>query len=294
MTDDQPWTIGRLLTWTCDYFRDHGSDSPRLEAEILLAEARGCQRIELYTAYDEVPNHETRIAYRELVRRRVEGTPVAYLVGHREFYSLEFRVTPDVLIPRPETELLVVALLDLAKEHHSDDQPIAICDVGTGSGVLAVCAAKHLPNSQITAVDSSTAALEVACKNAEQHQVAARIQFIESDLLASVSNDSTFDFIISNPPYISTAELINLPAEVRDFEPHQALHGGDQGTEIIERMLPQAVMHLRPNGRLLIEISPMITEQVQQLVESTHGLSFELTTRDLAGHDRIIQAVKNE
>ena len=135
--------------WTTDYLKQHGSDSPRLDAEVLLAEARGCQRIELYTAFDEVADDEPRTAFRELVRRRAEGTPVAYLVGQREFYSLSFRVTPDVLIPRPETELLVVrcSICDRSRGTISGDSSLRIADVGTGSGIIAVCAAKHLPQA---------------------------------------------------------------------------------------------------------------------------------------------------
>lgn len=293
MPDEKPWTIGRLLTWTTDYFRDQGSDSPRLEAEVLLSEARGCRRIELYTAFEEEPSHEARTAFRELVRRRAEGTPVAYLVGHKEFYSLEFRVTPDVLIPRPETELLVLTLLDLAKARPDSAQPITLCDVGTGSGVLAICIAKHLPNVQVTAIDTSLEALKIARQNAEQHEVANRIEFVQSDLLTALTAGATFDFIVSNPPYISTPEMVELPGEVRDFEPHLALHGGERGTEIIERLLPQAAERLRDGGGLLIEISPMIAGEVEQLVSATPGLIFEKTIRDLAGHARIIQAVKN-
>ncbi len=151
MPDD--WTIGRLLAWTTDYLKRQGADSPRLDAEILLAHARHCQRIELYTSFDQLADEPARETFRELVRRRAEGTPVAYLVGHKEFYSLSFRVSPDVLIPRPETELLVVRVLDIAKAYPADKagvaeanaSPFAIADVGTGSGIIAISAAKHLP-----------------------------------------------------------------------------------------------------------------------------------------------------
>src|SRR5215218_5073932 len=142
---DEPWTIGRLLTWTVEYLGKHGADNPRLDAEVLLAEARGCKRIDLYTAYGDPATDEIRTAFRKLVRRRAEGTPVAYLVGRREFYSLDFEVNPDVLIPRPETELLVIALLDDVKKQTAGNATIQIADVGTGSGILAVCAAKYVP-----------------------------------------------------------------------------------------------------------------------------------------------------
>src|SRR5262245_58889220 len=165
-TPEEPWTIGRLLSWTVEYLGRHNAENPRLDAEVLLAEARSCRRIDLYAAYGELAGEQTRTAFRELVRRRAEGTPVAYLVGRREFYALEFEVNADVLIPRPETELLVVALLDHFKQRATrirgpgtgastsspvpspqPPAPLAIADVGTGSGILAVCAAKYVPNS---------------------------------------------------------------------------------------------------------------------------------------------------
>ncbi|MBN1911249.1 MAG: peptide chain release factor N(5)-glutamine methyltransferase, partial [Pirellulales bacterium] len=145
MSQTETWTVQRLLTWTTEYLRNHGSDSPRLEAEVLLAESLGWERIALYTHFDDEPDEPIRTRFRELVRRRAGGEPVAYLVGHKEFYSLSFRVTPDVLIPRPETESLVVTLLDLAKSRGQES--LAICDVGTGSGIIAITAAKHLPSA---------------------------------------------------------------------------------------------------------------------------------------------------
>src|SRR5262245_51907041 len=143
MSQSDSWTIGRLLGWTADYLAQHGSDSPRLDAEVLLAYARSCKRIELYTSFEELAADELRTRFRELVRRRAEGVPVAYLVGHREFFSLDFRVTPDVLIPRPETELVVVTLLDQIKATGPLDRPLAIADVGTGSGVIGITVAKR-------------------------------------------------------------------------------------------------------------------------------------------------------
>ena len=150
---------------------------------MLLAEVHGCQRINLYIAYEELASDETRVAYRELVRRRAEGTPVAYLVGRREFYSHQFRVTPDVLIPRPETEFVLVALLDLVKQ--LEGRPIEVVDVGTGSGILAICAALHIPDCRVTAVDISPASLHVARTNAASQKVEDRMEFVEGDLLSS-------------------------------------------------------------------------------------------------------------
>src|ERR1700722_11428565 len=160
---DEVWTVGRLLAWTTDFLRERGAESPRLDAEVLLSHALGCPRIQLYTTFDEQPSEAARQKFREFVRQRAKGMPVAYLVGRREFYSLAFRVTPDVLIPRPETEFLLIRLLDLAKQRATtSSEPARIADVGTGSGILAVCAARCLAGSAVMAIDISQAALAVA------------------------------------------------------------------------------------------------------------------------------------
>jgi release factor glutamine methyltransferase len=295
VSSSEPWTVGRLLQWTADYLKDHGADSPRLDAEVLLAEALGRQRIELYTAFDEVPGEQPRSAFRELVRRRAEGTPVAYLVGRREFYSLSFRVTPDVLIPRPETELLVVAALDLAKTYAppaiaGKAPELMVADVGTGSGIIAVCLAKHLPSCRVTAIDISPAALAVAKENARQHGVGERIEFIESDLFAAVPPERRFDFIVSNPPYVTAAELEHLAVDVRKFEPRMALLGGPCGTEVIESLAGQAAERLRPGGHLLMEISPMIHDAVRALLSADNRFELGPTIKDLARLPRVVQA----
>jgi release factor glutamine methyltransferase len=290
-TPDEPWTIGRLLVWTIDYLKKHGAENPRLDAEVLLAKSRGCKRIDLYAAYGEEATDELRTKFRDLVSRRAKGTPVAYLVGHKEFYSLEFEVTPDVLIPRPETELLVVALLDHAKAKGDVDTPLEIADIGTGSGILAICAAKYLPQARVTAMDISPAALKVARRNAERHNVADRITFLESDLFAAAPANARFDFIISNPPYVSTAEMMELPADVRDYEPHIALEAGEQGTAVIEPLIAQSAERLQPGGVLLIEISPMIAAAVEQLVRDSNTCELGATIRDPAGHPRVVQAI---
>ncbi len=301
-TPDEPWTIGRLLVWTIDYLKKHGAENPRLDAEVLLAKSRSCKRIDLYAAYGEEASEALRTTFRDLVSRRAKGTPVAYLVGHKEFYSLDFEVTPDVLIPRPETESLVVALLDHAKEKGDKSNilpreengliPFLIADVGTGSGILAVCAAKYLTQARVTAIDVSPAALRVARRNAERHNVADRIAFLESNLFATVPADARFDFIVSNPPYVSTAEMAELPPDVRDYEPHVALEAGAQGTAVIEPLIAQSAERLKPGGMLLIEISPMIAAAVEQLVRDSNTYELGATIRDPAGHPRVIQATR--
>ena len=243
----EAWTVGRLLQWTTEFLKAHHAEAPRLDAEVLLAHALGCRRIELYTAYEDTPGEERRAAFRDLVRRRADGTPVAYLVGRREFYSMSFRVGPDVLIPRPETELLLIALLDLAKSRAAGTT-LRIADVGTGSGVIAICAAKHLPDCRVTAIDASLAVLVIARANAAEHGVAERIEWIEGDLFAAVPVERRFDFVVSNPPYVSEAEFASLAPEVKNFEPRQALVAGPTGVEVIERLVPQAADRLESGG----------------------------------------------
>jgi release factor glutamine methyltransferase len=291
---DELWTIGRLMTWTVEYLGRQGAENPRLDAEVLLAHARGCRRIDLYAAYVDVADEPTRTTFRDLVQRRAAGTPVAYLVGHREFYALDFEVTPDVLIPRPETELVVVALLDRMKQRSPDDAAVEIADVGTGSGILAVCAAKYVPNSRVTAIDISSAALAVAYRNAQRHGMMERIALVESDLLSAVPAESRFDFIVSNPPYVSTAEMAGLAADVRDHEPEIALHAGERGTEVIARLIPQATERLKPGGVLIAEVSPMIAADVEELIRGTPTLDLGPTIRDLAGHPRVVQAARKD
>ncbi len=286
----EDWTIGRLLQWTTDYLKQHGSESARLEAEVLLAHARGCQRVELYTSFEESADEELRTSFRALVKRRAEGVPVAYLVGHREFFSLDFRVTPAVLIPRPETEFLVMTLLDLIRARPREQQGVDVADVGTGSGIVAICLAKHARQARVTAIDSSAAALAVARENAERHGVAEQIEFVESDLFARVAEDCRFDFVASNPPYVSEDEYAKLAPEVRQHEPAAALVAGPAGTSVIERLLPQAAERLRPGGSVLLEISPMLQQRVEELAAAEAGLHVLPTVKDLAGLARVVQA----
>ena len=288
MTTTEDWTILRLLEWTEGFLKDKNVESPRLEAEILLSAARECSRIDLYTAFNEVASDEIRTAFRELVRRRGDGTPVAYLVGHREFYSRKFRVTPDVLIPRPETEFIILRLLDLVAG--KTNQPWNIVDVGTGSGIVAINSALELPSAKVTAVDISSAALGVATKNAGDHAVSGRIEFIEGSVLASLPPEPVFDFVLSNPPYITTSEYAALDGHVKDYEPKVALESGEFGTDVIEKLIPQSAERLKPGGWLVMEISPMIEARVKELIASDGSFGESHTTKDLSQLARVVSA----
>jgi release factor glutamine methyltransferase len=294
MADEKPtadvWTVGRLLNWTTDFLRGKGADSPRLDAEVLLAHARGCQRIELYTAFEEEPPEAIRTAFRELVGKRAKGTPVAYLVGRREFFSLMFEVTPDVLIPRPETESLVVRAIDLAKTWPGDE--VHMIDVGTGSGIIAVTMAKRVKNAQVTAVDISPAAIEVARRNADKHGVDERIEFMKSDLFSAVPAGAKFDLVLSNPPYIASADMPTLQPDVRDYEPNLALDGGANGTEVIERLIPQGAERLNSGGWLLMEVGADNAQRVEELIQANGSFEIAETVKDIAGLPRVVQAKK--
>jgi release factor glutamine methyltransferase len=263
----------------------------------------------LYTDFDREIPEDVRTAFRDHVRRRAAGEPVAYLVGHREFFSLAFTVTRDVLIPRPETEHLVVELLDLIKQREKGDRsnlperpqgccaqigPVPfftrIADVGTGSGAIAVAVAKHAPACRLTACDVSPAALAVARGNAERHQVADRIEFQASDLLSALPAEPQFNFIASNPPYVSQSEWERLPSDIKNYEPRLALVGGPSGTETMARLIPQAAERLRPGGWLLMEIGPTVEAAVRQLVTQDGHFESPQVLKDLAGLPRVLKA----
>jgi release factor glutamine methyltransferase len=292
MTQPETWTVGRLLTWTADYLKKSGSPSPRLDAEVLLAAARQCERISLYTSFEEIVPDDIRSAFRDLVKRRAAGTPVAYLVGKKEFYSLAFRVTPDVLIPRPETEHLVVAAVDLLNllRPKGERTSSLVADVGTGSGAIAVALAKHAPSAKIVATDISPAALAVARQNGADHGVSERIDFLETDLLEQLPAERQFDLVVSNPPYIGLKEEATLAPQVRDHEPRLALFAGSDGTEIIARLIPQAAERLKEGGYLLMEVSPQIAAAVVDLVAQAHFFEPAAVLKDLAGLARVVQA----
>jgi release factor glutamine methyltransferase len=274
------------LDWTARFLAEKGCEFPRLDAEVLLAHAQGCRRIELYTRYEELATEEVRARFRELIRQRVEGCPVAYLVGRKEFFALELEVGPAVLIPRPDTETLVMACLELAK---ATEEP-RILDVGTGSGNIAIAVAKHHPKAHVTAIDISPDALAVAQRNAAKHGVTDRIHFLVGDLLSSLIIEEKFDCILSNPPYIATDDLPKLPIGVRDYEPKAALDGGPGGYQVIERLIEQARQYLRPGGCLIVEIGAPQEVIVRKLIEAIPGYELAPTIRDYSGHPRVLRA----
>lgn len=291
MSTAETWTVKRLLEWTTDFFKKKGIDMPRLEAEILLSAALKLKRIELYTNFETEPTEPQRTIFREFVKRRGMGEPVAYLVGFKEFYSISLKVDPNVLIPRPETEQLVLETLDILKTFSIHSSP-SVCDVGTGSGAIAIAVAKNLPQSvkqtTIVAVDNSTEALKVAKLNAISNGVAGQIEFLYSDLLTEVTE--IFDVIVGNLPYISQSEYDILPNEIKNFEPSQALLAGAKGIEVIERLAAQLPTKLKPNGFVLLECSPMIAQSVAALFVTWNNVQI---IKDNAGHQRLVVATRS-
>jgi release factor glutamine methyltransferase len=283
---EQPWTIGGLLDWTARFLANKGAEFPRLDTEVLLAHALGCRRIDLYTRYEELASGDARDRFRDLVRRRLDGCPVAYLVSRKEFFALEFEVSPAVLIPRPESEFVVMECLRLAKEQVEP----RILDIGTGSGNIAVAVARQHRGARLTAVDLSPKALLMATRNADRHGVADRIRFVEGDLFGPIPAGERFDFVLSNPPYIAREDIAQLPAGVRDFEPHLALDGGPGGYAVADRLLEQAGRHLEPGGYLILEIGAPQAEGMRRRIEALGGYELGKTIHDYSSHPRVLRA----
>lgn len=282
----EAWTVKRLLEWTTPFLTNKGVEKAWLDADLLLAHALGWKRIELRTRYDEEPSDEARGRFRELVKQRSEGCPVEYLIGHKEFFLLDFEVSRAVLIPRPDSEWLVTECLRHAKEM----QAPTILDIGTGSGCLAVSVVKQHKTARATAIDLSPEALAVAGRNAAKNGVADRITFLEGDLFGPLSAGQTFDLILSNPPYIVHDDLATLAREVRDYEPHLALDGGPDGLRIFARLIEDARAFLKPGGRLLIEIGWNQEPAARALMEALPGYELGKTIQDGAGHPRVLNA----
>jgi release factor glutamine methyltransferase len=287
---DGPWTVGRLLTWTADYLKRQGAESPRLDAEVLLSRVLEWERVQLYTHYEDEVSEAPRSQFRELVRRRAKGTPVAYLVGRKEFYSLPLRVTPDVLIPRPDSEFVVVEFLALTKSMES----LRAVDVGTGSGCLALACAHQHKSARFVAIDLSPDALAVAEANAIALNLADRIDFRLGNLLEPVADDGLFDVILSNPPYIPTSVIPTLEPGVRLYEPYMALNGGDDGLRVVAPLVAESAARLRPGGHLILEIGTDQELPVRDLIASQGGWDLAPTVRDHANHPRVIRATRRD
>ena len=282
---ERSWTVLDLLKWTTDHFAAKGLESPRLDAEILLAHALGLRRLDLYLRYEEVVGGQERARYRELIGLRAgKRIPVALLVGEKEFWSLKFKVSGDVLTPRPDTETLVEAALSCLPDA---EKPYRVLDVGTGSGAIALSLAREKPLCEITATDISVAALEIARENAEAQGKADSVRFLEGSLFEPVDGER-FDLVVANPPYLSLAEADSLAPELA-HEPRQALFGGDDGYSVLRPLAEQAGGVLVPGGWLILEVDPRQADTVATWLREA-GLGEAQVKSDLAGRARVVMA----
>ncbi len=280
----ESWTTLKVILWTTEYFQKKGMDNPRLEAEVLLAHLLGIDRMGLYLNFETPLSEGERAAYREMIQRRTAGEPIAYIMGYKEFWSMRFAVSPECLIPRPETEHLVEETVRIGKELKP---PLRALEIGHGCGAVAIALATELEKAQIVATDISPGARSLAQENAEAHGVGGRIQFVLGDLYPP--GEEPFSLICSNPPYIPTAEALQLAPEVRDYEPLTALDGGDDGLRFFREIAQGAPAFLTEGGWLLLEMGKGQDPQVAAILQE-QGFSHIDLIPDYAGITRVIKA----
>ena len=289
----EPWTIGRVIAWASADLKARGSRSGRLDAELLLGRALGVERAELFRDPARELTPDEAAAFESLLDRRLGREPVAYILGHRAFRTIDLEVTPDVLIPRPETETLVDVALEVLRDMpiagpDPDDEPLAI-DVGTGSGCVALALAAEDPFVRLVATDVEPGALAVARGNAARLGLARRVEFVLSDLFADVG-ERPFDLVVSNPPYIPADEYVALEPNVRDFEPRRALYGGVDGLDFYRRLVPGAALLLRPGGTLAVEVGAGQADEVAGVLLASRAYDTPESRDDLAGVPRVVYA----
>lgn len=284
------WTILEVVRWTTGRFERHGLPSARLDAELLAARAFHRTRVELYTHFDQPLGEGELGEYRGLVERRLAGEPVAYLLGRKEFWSLELDVGPAVLVPRPDTETLVEQALALLADGAGAERPARVADVGTGSGAVALALKHERPSDQIVATDISVDAL--ACARGSAERLGLEVTFIAGDLLAPLLELPPFDLVVSNPPYVPSGDIDALAAEVRR-EPRLALDGGADGLALVRRLAAEAPGLLLPGGALAIEIGAGQAEAAVEILRA-QGYGHLGTRRDLAGIERVVFGRRGE
>ncbi len=280
------WRVLDLIQWTTEYFKRCGIPGPRLDAELLLSHVLDTSRLQLYLRFEMPVYPEHLAAFRELIKKRVAHAPVSYLTNRKEFFSLDFYVDSRVLIPRPETEVLVENVLQ------TQEPQCQLIDIGTGSGAIAISLAVNRPEWEMTATDISADALEVAQKNAVAHKCADRLTFLQGNLFEPLEElpNPRFDWIVSNPPYVSTAEYPSLLPDVRDHEPETALLAGADGLDVITCILEDAPRFLKPGGRVGLEIGHNHGPDVQDIVQSNSAYVGCQVINDYSGVERVVIA----
>jgi release factor glutamine methyltransferase len=289
--EDAAWTILKLLSRTGEYFTSHDIENPRADAEILLAHCLGLNRIDLYVQYDKPLSAEELSRYREMVRRRGRREPVAYITGEKEFWSLSLKVTPDVLIPRPETECLVEAAL-AALEKSVGPGHGRVLDLGTGSGAIILALAAERPNDHLVAVDRSASALAIARENAGRHDMDSRVRFLNGDWFEPLDQEKGFDLIASNPPYIRRDDIAHLQPEITAFEPVSALDGGPDGARCLVHIIHTAPKYLRASGSLLMEMGHDQAALLEAIAGQTGCYETPTVLKDYSGLDRVFHLRK--
>ncbi|MCG8558148.1 MAG: peptide chain release factor N(5)-glutamine methyltransferase [Proteobacteria bacterium] len=280
------WTIQHVLSWITQDLAGRGVGSPRLDAELLVAEALRCDRIRLYMDLQQPMEPGELAAVRALVKRRRAREPIAYILGRREFYGRCFAVDRSVLIPRPETESVVECALATLKR----DSAARVLDIATGSGALAVTLAAERPHLQVDASDSSEAALRVARVNAGRHGVSQRMSFFAGDLFAPLPPDRAYAMIVCNPPYVSSEQWSALQPEIRLYEPREALLAASGGLSFYERIVPAAARWLEPGGRLLLEVGAEQASRVVAMLRRHGAYDEPAVARDVGGRERVVAA----
>ena len=293
MTTDQ-WTIAGILSWTQGHFEKWRPETPRLDAELLLAFVLGCSRLDLYLKADQPLNQKERKAYRELVQQRADGCPIAYLIGEKEFWSLTLEVNKNTLIPRPDTETLVentVVQIQNWQIKHPESQCL-IAELGTGTAAIPLAICAEVKNLHIIAVDCSKDVLEVAARNMERHKslLSPRnnlIELVESNLFSKINPTEKLDFIISNPPYIPSKNISSLQVDITQYEPLIALDGGPDGLSFYRYLLETAPSLLTPEGEMFLEIGFDQQANLNLLLKEFPDWKTSVFQPDLQGNDRV-------
>jgi release factor glutamine methyltransferase len=288
----EAWTVRRILEWTTTYFTRKNVHAPRLSAELLLAHVLGAPRIRLYTDYERVLAEQQLAAMRALVQRAVEEEPIEYLTGRAHFFNLEFEVTRDVLIPRPDTETLVENVLQLARNQAGFEAP-RVLDLCTGSGCVAAAVAHRLKAATVVATDVSPAAVEVARRNVQRLGLGDRVVVEQGDLfapLAAMADTQPFHLVVANPPYIATAKVRELDRSVREYEPMVALDGGPDGLNFHRRILEGAPPRLIPGGRVFLEIAFDQGDAAREVAAGYGQFDDVRVLKDYGGNDRVLTA----
>ncbi len=278
----QKWTIRSVLSWARLYFEKKGIDTPRLDAEVLLAHALGCSRVDLYLDMERPLAQEELSTFRTLIKRRSVREPVAYITGEKEFFGKKFKVNRHVLIPRPESEILVEQAIALVPRDSK------ILEIGVGSGAVIISILDQRTDIKAVAGDISLNALKIAADNARMHKVENRLKLFSGDLLSAIS--ARFSAIVANPPYISLEEKDDLEPEVLGFEPAEALFAGEKGMDVIEKILSMCASYLLPGGYLIMEFGYSQKHDIEKAIYRTGSLVINRWVNDLSGKERVIVA----